>query len=245
MSRTQILAIGVDQVTMQEAVDRCLGFLSSAEPKLVVTPNAEIAYAAAYDPELAAIVNGADLVIPDGAGVVLAARILGDPVPQKVAGTDLATNLLHAMSLRKRGRVYLLGAKPEVVAEAARRLGEQFPGIYVAGFRDGYFKPEEEAGVIEAIRRARVDVLFVGMGAPRQERWLTQHLGELNARVSLGIGGTLDVWAGAAQRAPNWMIKANLEWLFRVVKFGRYGRSLPPLAKFVLLVVLRRLRGRL
>jgi len=244
MNRTQILAIGVDKVTMQEAVDRCLGFLGGAEPKLVVTPNAEMAYAAAHNPELAAIINKADLVIPDGSGVVLAARILGDPVPQKVAGTDLATNLLHALSLRKRGRIYLLGGRPEVVAEAARRIGEQYPGVYVAGFRDGYFTPAEEAAVVQAIRQARVDALFVGMGSPRQETWLSQHLGELNARVSLGVGGTLDVWAGTAQRAPNWMIKANLEWLFRIVKFSRYGRSLPPLAKFVLLVVKRRLRGR-
>lgn len=244
MSRSQILAIGVDKVTMQGALDLCLGFLASMEPHLVVTPNAEIAYAAAHDPELAAILNRADLVIPDGAGVVLASRLLGDPVPQKVAGVDLATNLLHALHIRKRGRIYLLGARPEVVSEAARRISLQYPGLHIAGYRDGYFTPDEEPAVIEAIRNANVDILFAGMGAPRQERWLSKHLKELNARLAMGVGGTIDIWAGAAPRPPQWMIQANLEWLGRIVKLGRYRRSLPPLIKFVLTVAAKRMRGR-
>lgn len=243
MSRTQILAIGVDKVTMQEALDRCLSFLASMEPHLVVTPNAEITYAASHDPELAAILNSADLVIPDGAGVVLASKILGDPIPQKVAGADLATNLLHALHIRRRGRIYLLGARPKVVAEAARRIQRNYPGLHVAGYRDGYFTPEEEPGVIQAIRAANVDILFAALGSPKQERWLSQNRKALNARIAMGVGGTIDIWAGAAPRAPRWMIRTNLEWLFRVVKFGRYGRSLPPLIKFMLAVTASRLRG--
>lgn len=243
MTRTQILSIGVDKVTMQEALDRCLSFLGSMQPHLVVTPNAEITYAASKDPELAAILNGADLVIPDGAGVVLASRILGDPVPQKVAGADLATNLLHALHIRRRGRIYLLGTRLEVVAEAARRIARDYPGLHVAGYRDGFFRPEEETEVIQAIRSANVDILFAALGSPRQERWLSHNLKDLNARIAMGVGGTIDVWAGTAQRAPRWMIRANLEWLFRVVKFGRYGRSLPPLARFMLAVAASRLRG--
>lgn len=244
MSRTRILAINVDKVTMQEALDRCLAFLSSFKPNLVVTPNAEMAYAAQQDAELRHIVNTADLSIPDGAGVVLASRILGDPVPQKVAGADLATNLLHAMELRKRGRIFLLGAQPEVVAEAVRRINERFPGVYVAGYRHGFFTPAEEPAIVEEINRANVDVLFVALGVPRQEKWLAKHLPELRVKLAMGVGGTFDVWAGVAKRAPAWMINANLEWLFRVVKFGRYGRSLPPLVKFMFSVVAQRLRGR-
>lgn len=242
--RARILAIGVDKVTMQEALDRCMAFLASMKPHLIVTPNAEIAYRASQDPGLAAILNGADLAVPDGAGLVLAARLLGDPVPQKVAGADLATNLLHALNLRRRGRIYLLGGRPEVVEQAARRIAQQYPGIHIAGYRDGYFGPSEEANIIEAIRNANVDILFVGLGSPRQEQWLSQHLQELKARIAMGVGGTIDVWADPKVRAPAWMIRWNLEWLYRIVKFGRYSRSLPPLIKFMLAVTVQRLRGR-
>lgn len=244
MSRVQVLALGVDKVTMEEAVARCLAFIEGDRPRLVVTPNAEIAYAARQDTALAKVLNGADLVVPDGIGVVVATRILGDPVPEKVGGVDLATNLLAALSQQGRGRVFLLGTRPEVVAEAARRLAERFPGITVAGYRDGYFTTEEEPAVVAAIRDAQVDVLFAGMGSPKQEVWLSEHLAELNAKVSIGVGGTLDVWAGAARRAPDWMIRANLEWLYRIVKFGRYGRSLPPLIRFALAVAASKVRGR-
>lgn len=243
MSRTQILNIGIDKVTMPEAVERCLTWTDGEQPRLVVTPNAEHAYMAEKDPEFASIINGADLVIPDGIGVLMASRMLGDPVPEKVAGVELATNLVAAMSQRGRGSVYLLGARPEVVAEAARRLTERFPGITV-GHQHGFFQPEDEPAVIAAIQAARPDFLVVGMGMPRQEKWLHRHLHELGAKVSVGAGGTIDVWAGAAPRAPEWMIKSNLEWLFRIVKLGRYSRSLPPLVKFVGMVVAQKMRGR-
>jgi N-acetylglucosaminyldiphosphoundecaprenol N-acetyl-beta-D-mannosaminyltransferase len=243
-NRVQILAIGVDRVTMAEAVNRCLQWVDGDTPRLVVTPNAEIAYRATQEPDVAAIINQADLVVPDGAGIVAAAKLLGDPVPERVAGTDLSTNLLEALSQQGRGRIYLLGARPEVVEEAARRLKQRFPGITVTGYHHGFFKPEEEAALVQEIREARVDLLFAGMGVPRQEKWLSRYQRELGAKVSFGVGGTIDVWAGAAQRAPQWMQKANLEWLFRIVKFGRFSRSLPPLAKFIVAVLGRKLRGR-
>lgn len=244
MSRTQILALGVDKITMAEAVDRCLAWMGGDQPRLIVTPNAEHVYQAVQDPAFAAIENSADLVIPDGIGVLMASRILGDPVPEKVAGVELSTNLVSAMSQRGRGSVYLLGGRPEVVAEAARRLKERYPGITIAGHQHGYYKPEEEPAVIAAIAAARPDLLVVGMGMPRQEQWLAAHLRETGAKVGIGAGGTIDVWAGAAPRAPEWMIKSNLEWLFRIVKLGRYSRSLPPLAKFIMLVVAQKVRGR-
>ncbi|MGE5673920.1 MAG: WecB/TagA/CpsF family glycosyltransferase [Mycobacterium leprae] len=244
MSRTQILAIGVDQVTMAEAVERCMEWVHSDSTHLVVTPNAEIGYAAARNPELAAVINGADLVIPDGIGVVLAARILGNPVPGKVAGVELTNNLLEALSRRGEGRVYLLGTRPEVVAKAAEHVARQYPGVQVVGYHDGFFKDEEDAPVVAAIREARPDFLVVGMGSPRQEQWLYRHRAELNAKVCIGVGGGIDIWGGAGRRAPEWALKTNLEWLWRMVHFGRYSRVLPPLAKFVLLVMAQRLKGK-
>lgn len=241
MIRSQVLTIGVDKVTMEQAVQRCRQFLADGRPHLVVTPNAEIVYAASRNGELAGILNRADLVVPDGAGVVLASRILGDPVPEKVAGADLATRLLDVLQ-GEQGTVYLLGARPEVVAEATRRIRAEYPGLTVYG-RDGFFTLDQESAVIADIRQKRPQALLVGMGSPRQERWLAAHLAALDVPLCMGVGGTIDVWGGAAQRAPKWMIRANLEWLYRIVKFGRYGRSLPPLVKFLFMVIAQRMRG--
>lgn len=244
MSRVRILTIEVDRVDMREAVARCLAFLEEDRPHLVVTPNAEITWAASKDPELSAIINGADLVVPDGIGVVFASRILGDPVPERVGGADLATALLKELDARGRGRIFLLGTRPEIVAEAARRIQAQYPGLTVAGYRDGFFRPEEEPEIVDQIRRARADVLFVALGSPKQERWLARYLPEVGVRLGMGVGGTIDVWAGAVKRAPDWMIRANLEWLYRIVRLGRVGRSVPPLVKFVLAVLRSRIAGR-
>ncbi|MFZ5824860.1 MAG: WecB/TagA/CpsF family glycosyltransferase [Bacillota bacterium] len=244
MSRVRILSIEVDKVTMAEAVDRCLGFIEEGSPHLVVTPNAEIAYNASRNPELSAVINGADLVVADGIGVVMASRILGDPLPEKVGGIDLSTHLLKALNARRKGRVFLFGTRPEVVAEAARRVEREYPGLTIAGYRDGFFGPEDEPAIVETIRAARADVLFVALGSPKQEQWLHKYLPALGVKVGIGVGGTIDVWAGVKPRAPEWALKANLEWLYYIVKLGRFGRSLPPLVKFVLAVVGKRMRGR-
>lgn len=227
-----IFGVRVDKVNMQEALSRCMEFVHTGSPHLVVTPNAEILYRARHDPELAAIINGADLVVADGAGVVLASRWLGDPVPGKVAGVELAEHLMEALG-RQGGSVFLLGTRPEVVTEAARRLPQRYAGLRVVGSRDGFFQPDEEPRILGEIKAAAPDLLLVALGSPRQERWLHNHLPALGVPVGIGIGGGIDIWAGAVPRAPRWLIRANLEWLYRIVKFGRYSRSLPPIAKFL------------
>lgn len=241
MSRTRILTIGIDKVTLQQAVDRCVTFMQSGKPHLVVTPNAEVAYAAQHDAELNRIINEADLVIADGAGIVLASRLLGDPVPEKVAGVELSTRLL-AEAERLGGAVYLLGTTPESGAKAMAWIRERHPQLTVY-HQDGYFKPEEEPAVLADIKAKRPLLLLAALGVPRQEKWLDRHLKELGVPVGIGVGGTIDVWSGTSPRAPQWMIKANLEWAYRVVKFGRFSRSLPPLAKFMLQVLARRAKG--
>jgi N-acetylglucosaminyldiphosphoundecaprenol N-acetyl-beta-D-mannosaminyltransferase len=245
MNRTRILGIEVDKVTRDEALARCLAFLAAEPPRthLVVTPNAEIAWKAETDPELATVINHADLVIADGVGIVYAAKILGDPVPEKVAGVELATRLVARLSDERRGRIFLLGAKPEVVAEAARRLQATYPGITIAGYHHGYFGPGEDEAVLAAIAESRANLLFAGMGAPRQEKWLYRYRDRLGVRLALGVGGTLDVWAGAVERPPEWAVRANLEWAYRIIALGRFRRSLPPLIRFGLTVLWRRLGG--
>ncbi|BDG61704.1 WecB/TagA/CpsF family glycosyltransferase [Caldinitratiruptor microaerophilus] len=240
--RSVILGVAVDRVTLAEAVRRCLDFVASGAPHLVVTPNAEIVMAARRDPELRQVLRQADLVVPDGAGVVLAARLLGRPVPERVAGVDLAAGVLAGAPPGT--RVFLLGSTPDTVAEAARRLQARYPNITVCGRRDGYwahFEPQADREVVAAIRAARPHVLLTGMGAPLQEKWLARHLTELAVPLAMGIGGGIDLWAGKARRAPDWMIRLNLEWVYRIVRFGRYRRSLPPLIGFALRVLAERL----
>lgn len=243
--KVTVLGVQVDRVTLEQAADRCLEFIRSGRPHLVVTPNAEFVAMAAEDPEFRDILNSADLAVPDGAGVVLAARLLGDPLPGKVAGVDLAAAVLRRSPPGT--RVFLLGATADAVAAAAARLVELYPQIAIAGYHDGYwrhFDPEEDRRVIERVRAAAPHILFCGMGAPKQEKWLHRYLHDLQVPLCMGIGGGIDMWAGKTPRAPGWMVRANLEWLYRIVRFGRYGRSVPRIARFLWRVLQARARGR-
>lgn len=243
LDRVEILGIPFDKVTMDEAVRRVATFIEEGGPHLVVTPNPEIVYASKTDPELRDLLRAASLVVPDGAGIVWASRYLGDPVPERVPGIDLMAGLLE-MSSRRGFRVFLLGSRPGVAEEAAHRLRQAYPGLSVAGTLHGYFRPEEEGQVIRTIRAAAPDILLVGMGAPRQEKWLARNLQRLGVPVGLGVGGSLDVWAGRARRAPPWMRRANLEWLYRLYREPRRAIRMLALPRFAWAVV-RQGKGRL
>ncbi len=236
LDRVEILGIPIDKVTMDEAIRKVAAFIESGRPHLVVTPNPEIVYASRTDPELRQLLRAASLSVPDGAGIVWASRYLGDPVPERVAGIDLMAGLLE-LSSRRGFRVFLLGSGPGVAEEAARRLQKAYPGLSVVGVQHGYFRPEEEDRVIEAIRAARPHILLVGMGAPKQEIWLARNLERLGVPVCLGVGGSLDVWAGRARRAPPWMRRANLEWLYRLYREPRRATRMLALPRFAWAVV--------
>ena len=229
--KTDIMGIAFDNVTMQEALDKATAILQGNKTCYAVTPNAEIAYEAMKDERLRGLINGADLVLPDGAGVVLASKILKTPLKQKVAGVDFADGLLGLLAESGKS-VYLLGSKPGVAELAAEKMREKHPGLIICGMHDGYFK--DEAPVIEAANAAKPDVLFVCLGAPKQE---------LTCRLMIGLGGSLDSFAGTVKRAPKWIIAANLEWLYRLYKEPkRFGRMLR-LPKYLWAVVCKRIRG--
>ena len=222
--KTNVLGVQYDNVTMAEALDTARALLQRPEASYCVTPNAEMAYEALHDESFRAILNGASLVLPDGAGVVLAAKLRKTPLKQKVAGVDFADRLLGVLA--ETGKtLYLLGGKPGIAELAAEKMREKHPGLQICGTADGYFK--DEGPVIGKINTAKPDVLFVCVGAPKQEIFMHAHKDELDVRLMAGLGGSLDAFAGTVKRAPKWMIRCNLEWLYRLIKEPkRFGRML-------------------
>lgn len=240
--KIDVMGVKFDNVTMEEAMVRAGEILGGDKTCYVVTPNSEIVYEAMYDEELLTLLNDADLVLPDGAGVVLGSKILGTPLQQKVAGVDFADNLLDVL-IEKNMKLYLLGSEPGVAELAAEKMQEKHPGLQICGMRDGFFKAEEEMQVVQDINDAGADALFVCLGAPKQERFMKNHQDALNVKLMAGLGGSLNAFAGTMKRAPKWMIKLSLEWLYRLLKEPKRIGRMMRLPKFVLAVVAKKLKG--
>lgn len=239
--RTDILRVGFDSVDLDGAVARIVALVERGTPSLVVTANTEIVMAARHDADLAALLAGAALVVADGVGVVWASRYLRRPLPARVPGIELAERLLGE-AVRRRWRVYLLGGRPGVAEEAAARLRASHPHLDVAGCAHGYFGPGDEPRVVAAIHAAGPALLLAGLGTPRQERWLAQRLPSLGAPVAMGIGGSLDVWAGRAHRAPRPIQAVGLEWLYRLAREPWRLRRQLAIPHFMALVMAARVR---
>lgn len=214
---TSIFGVNVSKLDMKGTVAVLERAVASKKPHQVITANPIMIMAALESEENMRAMREAELIVPDGAGVVWAAEEFGDPVAERVAGFDL----LH--ELMKRGEelgwtAYLLGAAEEVVQEAAGRLQKQYPKVRIVGVRNGYFGAAENAGVIESIRQAQPDLLFVARDAKTQEPWIARHKHELGASVIMGVGGSFDVISGKTKRAPIFMQKLRLEWFYRLAK---------------------------
>lgn len=235
-----ILGLRVHGVDMAGAVSRVREMLLADDrAHQVVTLNSEMAMIARHDRDLAAIINGADLVVPDGAGVVWASRVLGRPLPARVAGFDLMQELV-ACAAAEDWPVFLLGAAPGVAEEAAARLAARLPGLRIAGTHHGFFRDQDEQAVVERINASGARLVFVAMGAPRQDRWTAGNRGRLRPSVCIGVGGSLDVLAGRASRAPKWMGEMGFEWLYRLVREPRRFVRMLALPRFMLQVLAER-----
>lgn len=212
-----LLGVPVSTVGMDGALDVLEGFIPERRTHLIVTSDTSAIVRAQEDEEFRRIVQSAALVTPDGIGVVWGARLLGLPIYERVPGVELVAKLCERAA-QKGWRVFLLGAKPGVAETAAKNLQARYPNLQVVGTHHGYFTAEEEPKVIAQIKAAQPDILLVAFGIPKQEKWIAKHADALQVPICIGVGGSLDVYAGVVQRAPEWVQRLCLEWLYRTVK---------------------------
>ena len=239
--RTEVLGVEFDNLNMEAAAAKAFELMEQRRSAYVVTPNPEIVWMCRDNSALKESVAAADLVVPDGIGVIYGAKILGTPLQERVPGIDLATKLFER--LPESGKtLYLLGAKPGIAEMAAENISKQFPGIKICGTADGYFK--DEAPVVEKINAAAPDLLLVCLGAPKQEIWMHSNADKLNVGLMMGLGGVLDVFAGTVQRAPKSWQKLGLEWLYRLIKQPSRIKRMIKLPIFLFAAIGVRIRGK-
>ncbi|HEY9061944.1 MAG TPA: WecB/TagA/CpsF family glycosyltransferase [Pseudobacteroides sp.] len=238
-----ILGVPVDKLNMRQSVNTVTAFLSQNKLHAVYTPNAEIMMEAHRNPYLKDILCQADLLVADGAGVVLASKILGLGLPERVAGFDLIKNLF-AEAENIKMRFFLFGGKPGIAEEAEKYLLANYKNIEVVGVRSGYFSSSEEKEIIDQINSSKADILLVALGAPKQEIWIHEHKRLLNAKVCIGVGGSLDILSGNVKRAPEFFQKYGLEWFYRLCKEPWRYKRMMDLPRFIMKVLQVRLSSK-
>lgn len=218
--RIELMGCYIDNLSMEETLQVIERFVASGRPHQHVVVNVDKLVKAQRDPGLRQIINDCALINVDGMPVVWASRLLGKPLKERVAGVDLFDALMQRAALRG-WRVYLLGAKEEVVSRVREIYAQRYPALVFAGHRNGYWKPEEEEGVVREIEAARADLLFVAISSPKKEQFLGAYQERMRVPFAMGVGGTFDVAAGKVKRAPTWMQKWGLEWFYRFLQEPR------------------------
>ena len=238
---TQILDVPFDALTMEEAVEKAKGFLEDGKQHYICTPNPEIVMEAQQDGKLMEILRKADLVVPDGIGVVWASRYSEIVLKERVAGYDL-TQRLFASIADTPHTVYFFGGAPGVAATAARHMKKQYPSLKIVGGHNGYFDGAEEKKILADIKKCVPSILLVGLGAPKQEKWIYDHLEETGAKIAIGVGGSFDVMAGNIKRAPKVFRKLGMEWFYRLITQPTRWKRMMRLPKFALTVLKKQKR---
>ena len=231
----EILGVFVDRADFASALEKGKSFLESDTAHAIYTPNPEIIMKAYRDADYTAVLNRADMVVPDGIGVVYGSKIVKKPAKERVAGFDLSCALLE-YAAKSEKKLYLFGGKPGVAELAAEKIKERYPGIGIAGTNHGYHKSYDH--IAPLIRESGADLVLVCLGAPKQEIWIDTFKEQTGAKVLIGAGGSLDVFAGTVKRAPAFFRKLNLEWFYRLIKQpSRAGRMLD-LPRFMIKIML-------
>ena len=241
-ARIDVLGVGFDDITIGQAVECACDSMRGEGKAYFVTPNPEIVWVCRRNDNLRNVIDGAKLVLADGIGIILGARILGTPLQGgRIPGINFAAALFMEMA-ETGGSVFLLGSIPGVAVEAGKKLTEEYPGLVVTGTADGYFN--DDAPVIEKINSASPDLLLVCLGAPKQEFWMAENAGKLDVPLSVGLGGALDIFAGKTKRAPALFQKLGLEWLYRLIREPRRLKRMTKLPLFLFTVIAARFGGK-
>ena len=240
MNKQEILGVEFDSCSVSEAVECAMRLMKNKDGAYAVTPNSEIVLEARKNKRLRQAIKSAQLVLPDGVGVVYASRILGSPLEQKVCGVDFAAALLARMS-ESGMSVFLLGAKPGIAEQAAEAIKERYPGIKIAGTNDGYFV--DDSPVIHKINSVSPDFLMVCLGAPKQEIWMSKNHELLKVGLMTGLGGVLDVYAGVVELAPQKWRDSGFEWLYRLIKEPWRIKRMIKLPLIIFAALWKRIKG--
>lgn len=230
--KTVIGGVSFDTRKKEEILGYVEGRLPEGKPTRVFTPNPIMVQAAKRNARLRAALAHADVNLADGIGILLGARLSGAPLPHRIAGIDFAEEVV-ALAERRGLRLFLLGGEPGVADDAAKALWKRYPKLNICGACHGYFDEEDGEYLAAHIAQKRPDILFVCLGSPRQEIFIAEHLEKTGARLSIGLGGTLDVWSGKVRRAPRFFRKMGLEWLWRMVCEPRRLAGVPHMVAFL------------
>jgi N-acetylglucosaminyldiphosphoundecaprenol N-acetyl-beta-D-mannosaminyltransferase len=236
-----ILGVNLDNVTINSAYDRIIDFLKGEGVCVVYTPNSEMIMSAYEQKNLMDVLNSSDLSVPDGIGVVYASRILKKPLKERVAGFDLAKLLLSKIPNTEYS-VFLFGGAHGVADKAKENLEIDYPGIKIVGLHNGYFDVSEEDKIINEINESQADILFVFLGFPKQEHWINRNKDKLNVKVCMGLGGSLDIFAGQVKRAPYIYRRLGIEWLYRLIREPKRYKRMLALPKFGVTVIWKAIR---
>lgn len=218
--RQTIINSYVDSLSMEETLEKIDNIILTGRPAQHTVINAHKINLMEKDEELRRIVNSCPIINADGASIILASKIMGSPLKERVAGIDLFLNLL-SLSEKRGYRIFLLGAREDSVVKAKSKIIESHPRIQIAGYHNGYFDQQEEPEIVDQISRSNSDILFVAFSSPMKERWINRNLSRLNVSFAMGVGGSFDVVAGITSRAPKWAQRMGLEWLVRLVQEPR------------------------
>ena len=237
--KTNILGVDIDVVTRSEALAILLGFLDGETNHILFTPNPEFVLEARKDHEFMDILNKGDLVVPDGVGIVLASRITGEKIKERVAGCDLILSLFDEIKDKER-TIYFFGGKPGVAEKAKANMEEKYPGLIIIGCSDGYYDKKKERLIIREIQSLKPDILLVFNSFPKQEKWIYEHKKRLPVKLTAGLGGSIDVMAKTVKRAPAFMRKIGLEWFWRLLLQPSRIKRMYKLPLFFFRVILER-----
>lgn len=240
MPKVDILGVKIDNLNLSQALDKVEELVEKGrkgEPKYIVKPNVEIVTYAQSDSKFKNILNSADLSLPDGVGLMIGSRLLGNGLKQRVGGPDLTEAILK-LAQKCGYSCYFYGARPHVIERLSSVLKKRLPKLKIAGFHHGYLEKDESA--IEGIIKSKPDILFVALGYPKQEKWIVTNLNKLKVPLSIAEGGSFDFISGEVKRAPVWMRRIGLEWFFRLMTEPNRIRRQMSLPKFLWLVLTKR-----